>query len=112
MAFSIASMTGHAPFRKIKSAAVSGVSEARSLAIVRPAIENRRSEGAEVAGTHSVLRANADKIDSHAGIVALDHSAESHVFYRRERLISFHDPLQRLFLLIRFAASRKSSRNK
>ena len=39
------------PLRKIKSAAVSGLSEALFFEIVRPAAEKTRFEGAEVAGT-------------------------------------------------------------
>ena len=41
--------------KKIISSARSGNSLARSLAIVNPTVENRRSTGAEVAGMHNIL---------------------------------------------------------
>ncbi len=54
-------MAGKAPWRKISSLAVSEASLARSLAIVRPAMEKTCSEGADVAGMQRTLEASTDR---------------------------------------------------
>ena len=46
---------GHASCKKIKSSAFSGNNLVQSYAIVLPAVENKCSTGADVAGIHNIL---------------------------------------------------------